>query len=66
MAWALAKTRTTFTTEQWVLLEPVLGTFSYLMLALQDPKTSIKRFRQMLFGASTQSKANRLPRGCHF
>ena len=55
---ALAKTRTTFTTEQYVLLEQVLGTFVYVMLALQNAKTSIKRFRQMLFGARTESIGN--------
>ena len=37
-------------------LEGVLGTFVYVMQALQNAKTSIKRFRQMLFGARTESK----------
>jgi transposase len=52
----LAKTKTTFSTEQYALLEEVLGTFVYVMLALQNAKTSIKRFRQMLFGARTENK----------
>ena len=51
----LAKTRTAFSAEQYVLLEQVLGTFVHVMLALQNAKTSIKRFRQMLFGARTES-----------
>jgi transposase len=55
---ALAKTRTTFTTAQYVLLEQVLGTFVYVMLTLQNAKTSLKGFRQMLFGAPTESIAN--------
>ena len=52
----LAKTKTSFSTEQYALLEEVLGTFVYVMLALQNAKTSIKRFRQMLFGARTENK----------
>ena len=39
----LAKTRTAFSAEQYVLLEQVLGTFVHVMLALQNAKTSIKR-----------------------
>ena len=54
----LAKTRTAFTVEQYVLLEQVLGTFVYVMRALQNAKTSIKRLSKMLFGASTESGAN--------
>jgi len=44
------------------LLEAILATFSYVMGALQNAKTSIKRFRQMLFGVRTESKANVLGR----
>ena len=52
----LAQAKTTFSPEQYELLEGVLGTFVYVMQALQNAKTSIKRFRQMLFGARTESK----------
>ena len=54
----LAKTRTVFSAEQYLLLEQVLATFVLVMLALQNAKTSIKRFRQMLFGARTESLGN--------
>jgi hypothetical protein len=54
----LAKARPTFTAEQYQLLERVFGTFVYVMLSLQSAKTSIKRFRQMLFGARTEHKRN--------
>lgn len=54
----LAKTKTAFSTEHYELLERVLGTFVFVMLSLQSAKTSIKRFRQMLFGARTESKCN--------
>ena len=50
----LAKTRTAFSAEQYLLLEQVLDTFVHVMLALQNAKTSIKRFRQMLFGVRTE------------
>ena len=50
----LAKTRTAFSAEQYGLLEQVLDTFVHVMLALQNAKTSIKRFRQMLFGVRTE------------
>ena len=52
----LALAKTTFPARQYQLLEEVLGTFIYVMQALQNAKTSIKRFRQMLFGARTESK----------
>ena len=54
----LAKTKTAFSAEHYELLERVLGTFVFVMLALQNAKTSIRRFRQMLFGARTESKSN--------
>ncbi len=52
----LALTKKTLPAKQYQLLEGVLGTFVYVMRALQNAKTSVKRFRQMLFGASTESK----------
>jgi len=54
----LAQAKPTFSTQQYELLEGVLGTFVYVMQALQNAKTSIKRFRQMLFGARTERKGN--------
>lgn len=54
----LALAKTTFPHPQYELLEGVLGTFAYVMQALQNAKTSIRRFRQMLFGARTESKCN--------
>jgi len=57
----LALAKTSFPVQQYKLLEGVLGTFVYVMQALQNAKTSIKRFRNMLFGASTESQRNLLP-----
>ena len=54
----LALAKTTFPPGRYELLEGVLGTFVYVMQALQNAKTSLKRFRQMLFGARTESKRN--------
>ena len=54
----LAKVKSTLTTQDYLLLEGVLGTFVCVMLALQNAKTSIRRFRKMLFGASTESIGN--------
>ena len=59
----LTLAKTTFPTRQYELLEGVLGTFVYVMQALQNAKTSLKRFRQMLFGARTESKRNVLDHG---
>ena len=59
----LAKTRTAFSAEQYLLLEQVLDTFVHVMLALQNAKTSIKRFRQMLFGVRTERMGNVLKDG---
>jgi len=56
----LALAKTSFPLQQYKLLEGVLGTFVYVMQALQSAKTSIKRFRNMLFGASTESQRNLL------
>jgi len=55
----VAKTR--FPLQQYKLLEGVLGTFVYVMHSLQSAKTSIKRCRSMLFGASTESQRNSRP-----
>lgn len=54
----LAKAKPTFSTEQYLLLEKIFVTFVYVMRALQDAKISIKRFRNMLFGHSTEHKRN--------
>jgi hypothetical protein len=54
----LALAQPTFPPEQYKLLHDVFGTFTYVMRALQNAKTSLKRFRQMLFGAKTESKGN--------
>jgi hypothetical protein len=43
---------------QYSLLEAVLGTFAYVMQALQDARVSLERFRRMVFGARTESSAN--------
>ena len=40
----------------------MLGTFVYVMLKLQNAKTSLKRFQRMLFGARTEHKRNVLGR----
>jgi transposase len=54
----LALAKTTFPVRQYQLLEGVLGTFVYVMLKLQNAKTSIKRFQRMLFGHGTEHKRN--------
>ena len=56
----LALVKPTLPHKQYELLERVLGTFVLVMLTLQNAKTSLKRFRQMLFGARTESKSNLL------
>jgi transposase len=58
----LAKAKPTFSTEQYLLLERVFGTFVYVMLSLQNAKTSIKRFQRILFGHRTEHKRNVLER----
>ena len=58
----LTLARTSFPTKQYELLEGVLGTFLYVMLKLQNAKTSIKRFQRMLFGHRTEHKRNVLER----
>jgi hypothetical protein len=54
----LALARAAFPARQYQLLEAILGTFTFVMQALQNARTSLKRFRKMLFGARTESKAN--------
>lgn len=58
----LTLAKTSFPTRQYELLEGVLATFVYVMLKLQNAKTSIKRFQRMLFGARTEHKRNVLER----
>lgn len=52
----LTLAKTSFPAKQYELLEGVLGTFVYVMLKLQNAKTSIKRFQRMLFGHRTEHK----------
>jgi len=58
----LQRTRPALSDQQYQLLEGVLGTFVYVMLKLQNAKTSIKRFQRMLFGHRTEHKRNVLER----
>ena len=58
----LSLAKTTFPERQYRLLEGVLATFVYVMLKLQNAKTSIKRFQRMLFGHSTEHKRDVLKR----
>ena len=59
----LALAKTSFPRKHYELLEGVLGTFVFVMLKLQNAKTSIKRFQRMLFGARTEHKRNVLELG---
>ena len=54
----LALAMMTFPTPQYELLKGVFDTFFYVMRSLQNAKTSLARFRKMLFGASTESARN--------
>ena len=54
----LALAKAAFPEPQYELLKKILGTFFYVMLSLQNVRISLKRFRKMLFGASTESKRN--------
>jgi transposase len=58
----LRRTRPALSDQQYRLLEGVLATFVYVMLKLQNAKTSIKRFQRMLFGSRTEHKHNVLER----
>ncbi|HET9643673.1 MAG TPA: hypothetical protein VFP68_10030 [Burkholderiaceae bacterium] len=44
--------------RQYELLEGVLGAYEFVMLKLQDAKTSVGRLQRMLFGSSTECKRN--------
>ena len=52
----LALARPVFPAPQYELLSQVLATFVFVMQALRNVKTSLTRFRKLLFGASTESK----------
>lgn len=54
----LEKAKPALSEQQYRLLEGVLGTFVFVMLKLQNAKTSIKKFQRMLFGARTEHKHN--------
>ena len=56
----LVLAKASFPPKQYKLLEGVLATFLYVMLKLQNAKSSIKRLRGMLFGHSTEHKGNLL------
>lgn len=58
----LQRARPALSDQQYRLLEGVLATFVYVMLKLQNAKTSIKRFQRMLFGGRTEHKRNVLER----
>ena len=58
----LRRARPALSESQYRLLEGVLATFVYVMLKLQNAKTSIKRFQRMLFGGRTEHKRNVLER----
>ena len=58
----LQRARPALSDQQYRLLEGVLTTFVYVMLKLQNAKTSIKRFQRMLFGTRTEHKRNVLKR----
>jgi transposase len=58
----LRRARPALSDQQYRLLEGVLATFVFVMLKLQNAKTSIKRFQRMLFGGRTEHKRNVLER----
>jgi transposase len=58
----LRRARPALSEQQYRLLEGVLATFVFVMLKLQNAKTSIKRFQRMLFGGRTEHKRNVLER----
>ena len=58
----LLRAKPALSDQQYRLLEGVLATFVYVMLKLQNAKTSIKRFQRMLFGHRTEHKRNVLER----
>ena len=52
----LALAEASFPPPQYQLLKGVLDTFAYVMQALQNAKTSLRRFRHMLFGGSSEKR----------
>ena len=54
----LALAKASFPQPQYELLANVLATFAYVMEQLQNAKTTLKRFRHMLFGKRTESMSN--------
>ena len=56
----LLRTKPHLSQQQYKLLEGVLSTFLYVMLKLQNARSSIKRLRGMLFGDKTEHKSNLL------
>lgn len=58
----LLRARPALSDQQYRLLEGVLATFVFVMLKLQNAKTSIKRLQRMLFGHRTEHKRNVLER----
>ena len=54
----LALTKPLLPAQHYQLLEGVFGTFEFLMLKLQNAKTSMRRLQRMLFGARTELKRN--------
>jgi transposase len=58
----LRRAKPALSEAQYRLLEGVLASFVYVMLKLQNAKTSIKRFQRMLFGHRTEHKRNVLER----
>ncbi len=54
----LVLTKALLPARHYQLLEGVLGTFEFLMLKLQNAKTSMRRLQRMLFGARTELRRN--------
>jgi transposase len=54
----LALTKPLLPARHYQLLEGVFGTFEFVMLKLQNAKTSMRRLQRMLFGARTELKRN--------
>jgi len=58
----LQRAKPALSEQQFGLLEGVLATFVYVMLKLENAKSSIKRLQGMLFGHRTEHKRNVLER----
>ncbi|MEF8700835.1 MAG: IS66 family transposase [Candidatus Accumulibacter sp. UW20] len=56
----LALAKPVFPAPQYARLSQILSTFVFVMQALQNTKLSLARFRQMVFGAPTESKRHLL------